>query len=218
MELSTIQLIAVSILPLIFAITLHEVAHGWVASWFGDQTARLSGRLTLNPAKHIDMVGTVIVPILMIVLGGFIFGWARPVPVDPRNFKHPRRDLAIVALAGPIANILMAIGWVLVIRLGMFSQMMGNDWLGQPLVYMGTAGVQLNIVLAVLNMLPLPPLDGGNILKSLLPPRMAYQFSLIEPYSFFILILLMMTGVLSIIMRPFIMMLISIIWRMVGID
>lgn len=204
MELTLIQYIAIFIIPMLFAITMHEVAHGWVASWFGDHTARLSGRLSLNPLKHIDLIGTIIVPLIMLLLVKFIFGWAKPVPVDPRNLHHPRRDMAFVALAGPIANLLMAIGWGGMAKLGDITQLHGNTWIGVPLHLMGSIGLQINVVLAVLNLLPIPPLDGAKILASILPRRAAYYFSLLEPYSFLILILLIVTGSLSLIMWPLI--------------
>jgi Zn-dependent protease len=217
MDLTIIQKIAIWALPLIFAITLHEVAHGFVASLFGDQTARLSGRLTLNPIAHIDWVGTVILPLLMLTVSNFIFGWAKPVPVDARNMKNPRRDMAFVALAGPLANLLMAFFWGLIAKLGMILQSSGNSWLGLPLVYMGGAGIMINIVLAVLNLIPLPPLDGGRLMMSLLPPRTAYKFSMIEPYGFIILILLLVTGVLSTIMSPMIFGLMNLISWILGL-
>lgn len=203
MELTVAQKIAVWALPLIFAITVHEVAHGYVASLFGDKTAKLSGRLTLNPVPHIDMVGTIILPLLMIVLGGgFIFGWAKPVPVDPRNMRNPRANMAVVALAGPLSNLMMAFLWAGIAKLAMMLASQGNQWVGVPLIYMGEVGIMINIVLGVLNLIPLPPLDGGTILKSLLSPRLAYKLSFIEPYSFFILILLLATGVLSGVISP----------------
>lgn len=218
MELTIVQKIAVWVLPLIFAITLHEVAHGWVASFFGDQTARLSGRLSLNPLKHIDPVGTVVLPLLMLMVSNFIFGWAKPVPVDPRNMRHPRRDMAIVALAGPLSNILMALGWALIAKAGIMAEDAGNTWLGIPLTYMGGAGIMMNVVLAVLNLIPLPPLDGGKVLASLLPPRMAYRLSVVEPYSFFILILLLFSGLLSYIMAPPIFFLLNLISSIFGLN
>src|SRR3990167_5699452 len=142
-NLSIIQTIAIWALPLLFAITLHEVAHGWVASFFGDQTARLSGRLSLNPLRHIDPVGTVLVPLMLMVMRvPFIFGWAKPVPVDSRNMRHPKRDLALVALAGPMSNIVMAFAWGLLAKLGMLV-VAGNPWLGVPLFRMGVAGIQI---------------------------------------------------------------------------
>lgn len=203
MELTIIQKIAIWALPLIFAITLHEVAHGYVASLFGDYTAKLSGRISLNPLKHIDPIGTILVPLAMLMVSNFIFGWAKPVPVDPRNLHHPRRDMAIVALAGPLANLLMALAWAALGKGGVSLDQGGNGWIGVPLSYMGFAGIMINVALAVLNLIPLPPLDGGKVLASLLPPRASYQLSKIEPYSFFILILLLATGWLNNILAPF---------------
>jgi Zn-dependent protease len=211
MELTIIQIITIWTIPLLFAITLHEVAHGWVASWFGDSTAKLLGRLSINPIKHIDPIGTVLVPILMLLFSNFIFGWAKPVPVDPRNLHNPRRDMALVALAGPLSNLLMAFFWGLIAKMGMVVIEAGNTWLGIPLSQMGMAGIMINVVLAVLNILPIPPLDGGKIFASLLPSRMAYQLSVIEPYSFFILIFLIMSGILNKVMGPIVFLLANII-------
>jgi Zn-dependent protease len=155
-ELTLANKIAIWIIPVVFGITVHEVAHGWVANRFGDPTARLAGRLTLNPVKHMDPVGTVVVPLLMLYFSGFILGWAKPVPVDARRLNNPRRDMAIVALAGPGSNILMALMWALVVKLGLFyhSALSGAAVL---LVFMGVAGVFINTILCVLNLLPLPP-------------------------------------------------------------
>lgn len=215
--MTIVQKIAIWAIPLIFAITLHEVAHGWVASWCGDQTAKLSGRLSLNPIHHIDLVGTIIVPLLMLISTNFIFGWAKPVPVDARNMKNPRRDMALVAIAGPLSNLLMAFFWGAMAWFGLYISEMGYGWVGVPISYMGGAGIMINVVLAVLNLVPLPPLDGGRLLMSLLPPRMAYKLSLIEPYSFFILILLMVTGVLFIVIGPVIYFLLQIISSVFGL-
>jgi Zn-dependent protease len=217
LELSLVQKIVIWALPVILAITLHEVAHGWVASLFGDQTARLSGRLTLNPLKHMDPFGTVVLPLLMLMVSNFIFGWAKPVPVDARNLRHPRRDMAFVALAGPASNIVMALMWGLLAKLGIIATMAGNGWAGIPLTYMGDAGIMINAVLAVLNLIPLPPLDGSKILMSVLPPRAAYKFSLSEPYGFYILIAFMLTGVLSRIMMPPVFFVIDNIARLFGL-
>lgn len=216
-ELTIIQKIVIWALPLIFAVTLHEVAHGWVASLFGDQTARLSGRLTLNPIKHIDLVGTIIVPFIMLLFTKFIFGWAKPVPVDPRNMRNPRAGMACSALAGPLSNLLMALIWAMIAKLGVVAEQMGSGWLGVPLIYMGDAGIMINVVLGVLNLIPVPPLDGSRVLSSLLPPRMAYRFNMLEPYGFFILFLLLFTGVLNTVIGGPIFYLISIIGGLFGL-
>jgi Zn-dependent protease len=198
MEVSLVQKIVAWVLPVLFAITVHEVAHGWIAARLGDKTALMLGRLTLNPVKHVDPVGTILVPgLLMLMQSGFLFGWAKPVPVTWQNLKHPKRDMALVAIAGPGANLLMALGWALVIRLGV---LLGDT--GQALVFMGTAGIFINTILMVLNLLPLPPLDGGRVLTGLLPGPLAWKFSRIEPYGFMILLALLVTGVLGKIMWP----------------
>jgi Zn-dependent protease len=217
MEPTIIQKIAIWALPLIFAITLHEVAHGWVASWFGDQTARLSGRLTINPLKHIDLIGTIIVPLMMLMTTNFIFGWAKPVPVDARNLRKPRLDMAFVALAGPIANLLMALGWGFILKLSVWVENQGYVWLGTPLGYMSVAGIMINVVLGALNLIPLPPLDGGKVISSLLPRRWAYYYDLIEPYGFFILIILLLTNLLGVIMGPLVQLLVSAIYNLLMI-
>ncbi|VAW76364.1 FIG004556: membrane metalloprotease [hydrothermal vent metagenome] len=202
-EVSLAQQIAAWLLPVLLAITVHETAHGWVARRFGDKTAEMQGRLTLNPLKHIDPVGTILVPGLMLLLpGGFVFGWAKPVPVDWRNFKRPKQDMAWVAAAGPISNLLMALGWALMARVAIGVPM--EVWVKAPLLFMGVAGVFINTILMVLNLLPLPPLDGGRVLTGLLPSSYAYRFARIEPYGFFILVALLVTGVLGSVMWPFV--------------
>ncbi|HET7306303.1 MAG TPA: site-2 protease family protein [Gammaproteobacteria bacterium] len=199
MHLNLIQKIVIWAIPVLFAITMHEVAHGWVARRLGDPTAQMLGRLSLNPIKHIDPIGTVLVPALMLILGGFLFGWAKPVPITARNFKNPRRDMALVALAGPLSNLAMGIIWAVIIRFGV---MINSQWLSVPLVLMGEAGVLINAILLVVNLLPLPPLDGGRVLTGLIPPRMAAQVDRIEPFGFVIIIALLVTGVLNIIVAP----------------
>jgi len=196
-ELTWLQRIVVWILPVVFAITAHEVAHGWVAKKYGDNTASLLGRLTLNPVKHIDLLGTLIIPGLLLLSGtGFIFGWAKPVPVDPRNFKNPRRDMAIVALAGPVSNLLMAVAWALVTRLGVTIGAQ-TEAISLPLIYTGVAGISINLVLAILNLLPIPPLDGSRILTGILPSYWAWQYNRLERFGFIILVVLLYTNVLS---------------------
>lgn len=200
-QLSLLQRISVWALPVIFAITVHEVAHGWVAKRRGDPTAMMLGRLTLNPLKHIDPVGTLLVPALMLMVSPFIFGWAKPVPVTWQNLKNPKRDMALVALAGPLANLVMALLWGLVIKLGV---LLGNELgtVAQFMVFMGIAGVTINIVLMVLNMLPIPPLDGGRVLSGLLPGPWSWQFNRLESVGFILLIVLLVSGVLGKILGP----------------
>lgn len=196
-ELSLLQRIIVWILPVVFAITVHEVAHGWIAKKYGDNTADSQGRLTLNPIKHIDLLGTIIIPSLLLITGtGFIFGWAKPVPVDPRNFKNPRADMAVVALAGPVSNILMAIFWALIARVGMTIGS-GAAMVAEPLIYTGIAGISINLVLALVNLLPIPPLDGSRILSGLLPNYWAWQYNKLERFGFIILLLLLSTNILG---------------------
>lgn len=192
---------AVWALPVLFAITLHEVAHGWVANKLGDGTAKMLGRLTPNPVKHIDPIGTIAVPLVMLVLqAGFIFGWAKPVPVNTRNFKNPRRDMAIVAVAGPLANLAMAVFWVFVYKMG--ASMVGDSGIAQGVQSMGGAGITINLVLFVFNLLPIPPLDGGRILSGFVPPSVSDLLDKIEPYGFFIVIGLLYFGILNAILNP----------------
>lgn len=198
-ELSLIQRIVVWILPVIFAITVHEVAHGWVARKCGDNTAYQQGRLTLNPMKHIDWFGTIILPGLLLLTGtGFIFGWAKPVPVDARNFKNPRKDMAWVALAGPVSNLLMAIAWALLARLGVLIKV---EAISLPLIYMGVAGISINLVLALINLLPIPPLDGSRVVTGILPNYWAWQYNRLERYGFIILLVLLYTRILNAILE-----------------
>ncbi|EJO31644.1 hypothetical protein G6F57_018665 [Rhizopus arrhizus] len=198
-----IQTIAVYAIPVIFAITLHEAAHGYVARMFGDPTAFQAGRVSLNPMRHIDPVGTLLVPVVILLasklLGspGMLFGWAKPVPVDFGRLRRPKRDMLWVALAGPAANLLMAILWAFSLRLMLESGMQESFWF-----QMGVAGVNINLVLMALNLLPILPLDGGRILFSLLPNRLAWQYSKIEPYGLMIVIVLLVTDVLWLLMRP----------------
>lgn len=200
-ELSLIQRLAIGALPVLFAITIHEVSHGWVARRFGDPTAMMLGRLSLNPIRHIDPIGTLLVPGLLLLMGGFIFGWAKPVPVTWENLRNPKRDMALVALAGPLSNLLMALFWALVMKIAL---LIGGDliWLSKPLVYMGGVGIGINLILMVLNLLPLPPLDGGRVLVGVLPDPLAYKISRIEPYGFIILLVLLVTGALGFILGP----------------
>lgn len=194
-ELSSIQLIAIAIIPLVFAVVVHEVAHGWVARQLGDNTAYLMGRLTLNPLKHIDPIGTILVPAVLIFTMGFAFGWAKPVPVNFNRLHNIRRDTAIVAIAGPFANLLMAIAWLLIAK---FASVLPDSMamVSSPLAQMGIFGVLINSILMVFNLIPIPPTDGGRIATSLLPPRIGIPLSRVEPYGLFIIVALMLTGVI----------------------
>jgi Zn-dependent protease len=201
-EYSIVQKIVIWALPLLFAITVHEVAHGWVASKLGDPTARLLGRLTLNPIKHIDLVGTILVPLLLLVVSAFVFGWAKPVPIDPRNFKNSRRDTALVALAGPMANFAMALVWGSIAKGGLYLLATHNVWLGDPLLQMGKAGILINAMLGVLNLIPCPPLDGSKVLYSILPGRWVWRLQRVEPLGFLLLMFVWATGFLSYLLFP----------------
>jgi len=197
-ELTLIQRVVVWILPVIFAITVHEVAHGWMAKQYGDKTADQQGRLTLNPLKHIDPVGTIIVPgLLLITFTGFIFGWAKPVPVDARNFKNPKKAMMMVAMAGPLSNLLMAVAWALITRVGVAIEM---EFVSLPLIYSGVAGITINLVLGLINLLPIPPLDGSRILTGLLPDYWAWRYNQLERWGLLILLLLLATNSLGLIL------------------
>ena len=220
-ELTLIGKIAIFALPVIFAITLHEAAHGYVARYFGDMTAAAAGRITLNPLKHIDPVGTILVPLVILLtsklLGGgaILFGWAKPVPVNFGQLRRPKQDMLWVAAAGPGINFVMAVFWALMIQLG---HALGNDFVSAPLMLMGAAGVFINVILMALNLIPLPPLDGGRIAVSLLPVRQAMQYARLEPYGLFILLGLLFTGVLGIILWPLISLFIGLIALVSGLD
>lgn len=200
-KLSLIQQLIVWVPPVLFAITLHEVAHGWVARALGDKTAEMFGRLSLNPLRHIDPIGTVLLPGLLYITSGFIFGWAKPVPVTWHNLKNPKRDMALVALAGPGANLLMLLIWIAVIKFGRF---LGGElrFFSEPLIYMGLAGITVNGILMVLNLLPIPPLDGSRVVQALLPGSLARWYSQLEPYGLLILLLLLATGLLGRLVGP----------------
>ncbi|MCG7953797.1 MAG: site-2 protease family protein [Candidatus Thiodiazotropha endolucinida] len=199
--LSLIQKLAVFVLPLVFAITVHEAAHGWMAKRLGDKTAQMLGRVTLNPLKHIDPVGTILVPLGLYLLTGFMFGWAKPAPVNWNNLHKPKRDMGLVALAGPGANLIMALIWSILVYAGALM-LESFAWLGVPLVLMGVTGVLINTILMALNMLPVPPLDGGRVVYSLLPPKQANAYSKLETYGLLIVPALLMTGLLGFILEP----------------
>ncbi|MFZ5556412.1 MAG: site-2 protease family protein [Pseudomonadota bacterium] len=219
MDLSVAQIaqtIAVAALPLVFAITLHEAAHGYVARYFGDLTAYAQGRVSLNPLRHIDLAGTLVVPVLILALSGgrFIFGWAKPVPVNFGNLRRPKHDMLWVAAAGPGANLAMALAWALVLKAAVLLPAAGYAvWL----VQVAKAGVVLNVVFMVLNLLPVPPLDGGRIAFSLLPNRAAYHYGKLEPYGLIIVLALLVIGALGTILWPFIFAVIQVIGWLVGV-
>ena len=188
--------------PVLVAIVFHEVAHGWVANRLGDPTAAMMGRLTLNPFAHIDIVGTVVLPALLIWAGGPVFGYAKPVPVDYDNLKDPRRDMIRVALAGPGANIILALLSLVALKLIQMSGSIEAGSVSAYLLFMSVASARINVMLAVFNIFPIPPLDGGRVLVGLLPEPQAMQVARIEPFGFIILVALLMTGVLTYTLVP----------------
>lgn len=205
LELTTAQQIAIWIMPILFAVTFHEATHAMVAYYFGDTTAKELGRLSLNPFHHIDLFGTIIVPIVILVLSqfSFVFGWAKPVPVRASNLNNPRRDMALVSLAGPLSNIVMALLWACCLKL---TLLVGSKSSNIALFFILTsqAGILINLIIAFLNLIPIPPLDGGRVVSCLLPPKQAVIYEKIESFGFFILLLLIITGVLGQILTPFI--------------
>jgi Zn-dependent protease len=195
--MSNLLTLSIWVIPLLFAITLHEVAHGWTAWLLGDPTAAELGRLSLNPIKHIDPIGTVLVPIIMLLVLGFAFGWAKPVPVDMHRLRDPKKDMALVALAGPMANLFMALIWASIAK---FSMMLTGEvnWM----TAVGLVGIFINLILMILNLLPLPPLDGGRVLAGVLPDRMAYLLGRIEPFGLLVILSLFAFGILGRVIMP----------------
>lgn len=208
-ELSIIQKIVVMALPLVFAIVFHEVAHGWVADKLGDPTARKMGRLTLNPIAHIDLFGTIVMPLLLFVLtnGRMVFGYAKPVPINPYNFRDPKKGMALSSLAGPGVNLVMAMAFAVLLRLvlpfaeGLLPRQIA-EWFTTPTALMFGYGVIINVVLAVLNLVPIPPLDGSRIVYWLLPEEQGRAYYRLEPYGTMILLLLIGSGLLGRIIWP----------------
>ncbi len=200
-----VTIVAIYALPVLFAITLHEAAHGYVARHFGDMTAYAQGRISLNPLRHIDLVGTIIVPVVILVAtklasgSGYLFGWAKPVPVNYSALRKPKQNMMWVAAAGPASNLAMAIAWAALIK---FADALPANFFTVPMKQMGVAGIEVNIVLMLLNLLPILPLDGGRIVASLLPHRAAWQYSRLEPWGFPILLLLLFSGYLGVILGP----------------
>ena len=221
-----VQTVAIYALPVLFAITLHEAAHGYVARHFGDMTAHAQGRISVNPLRHIDLIGTILVPllILFVTTGKFLFGWAKPVPVNYSALRKPRQHMAWVAAAGPAANLAMAVLWVVALRAGISLSDRAEAWTevarqfgtgglidavlrhgngaAELMIGVGAAGVLVNLIFMLLNLLPIPPLDGGRIVTSLLPSRAAWRFAKIEPWGVPILLLLLFTNVLSLVLGP----------------
>ncbi|HEY0663742.1 MAG TPA: site-2 protease family protein [Thiobacillaceae bacterium] len=216
-----IQKIAIFALPVIFAITLHEAAHGYVARYFGDMTAAAAGRISINPIRHIDPVGTILVPLVILLasklLGGgaILFGWAKPVPVNFARLRRPKQDMLWVALAGPGMNLVMAVFWALTIQ---FAIALQSGFFTKPMAYMGAAGVFINVILMSLNLIPLPPLDGGRVAVSLLPMKQAIQLSRLEPYGLFILLALLFSNILGIILWPLIGLFIGLVALVTGLE
>lgn len=212
---SFLTTVSVAAIPVVFAITVHEVAHGLVAKRFGDRTAEMQGRLSLNPIRHIDPIGTVVVPALLLWLGGFLFGWAKPVPVDARNMRNPRSNMVWVTAAGPAANVVMALIWAFLMMLAQnFEMGTAGEWIWN----MARIGILINVMLAVFNMLPIPPLDGGQVLTNLLPPGPASNFmERIAPFGLFIVLGLLATGLLSTLIGPPISALIRLIAGIFGL-
>ncbi|MBF0804034.1 MULTISPECIES: site-2 protease family protein [unclassified Neisseria] len=202
-----------ALMPVLLAITVHEAAHGYAARYWGDRTAEQLGRLTLNPLAHIDPVGTVLVPILMFLFTPFLFGWAKPVPIVPRNFRDMRMGLRMVAVAGPLSNLAMAFGWGLAFALAAYVP----ESFQYPLGEMAKYGVLINAVLFVLNMLPVLPLDGGRFIDSFLPARASMQFRKVEPYGTWIILILLMSGLLGKIMMPFVAGIITLVRSVTGV-
>lgn len=202
-SLTIIQKIAVWAIPVLLAITLHEAAHAWVAHRLGDSTAKMMGRLSINPIRHIDWLGTIAVPLLIAFMTQFqfVFGWAKPVPINPNQLRNPNRDMAWVSFAGPAANFLMAFLWALCLKISFFL----DPQTFTPALFLALtaqAGILINLILALLNLLPIPPLDGSKVLASVLPPKQAMQYLKIEPYGFFILVILLISGLLGSILGP----------------
>ena len=193
----TIRTIAVYALPVLFAITLHEAAHAYAAKYFGDNTAYSQGRMSLNPLVHVDIWGTIVIPIVMFLFSGFVFGYAKPVPVEFGRLRNPKRDMAWVALAGPLANFIMAVLWLILGVLLVFFQV-GEEFPHK----MAQAGIVVNLLIMAFNLLPIPPLDGGRVVTAMLPHRAAYAFARIEPYGFFIVLALVMLRVVGYWLTP----------------
>lgn len=206
---SVIQKLLILAPPILIAITFHEVSHGYIAYRLGDPTAKFMGRLTLNPLASVDLFGTILLPIMTYLLTGLVFGYAKPVPINPMNFKNPRKGMALSALAGPVTNIVLAFISVVLLKLMVMplaaaSSDAARETVLRPVMMILEASAQINVILAVVNMIPIPPLDGGRVLVGLLPHKQAMSFSKIEPFGFIIILLLFYTGIANYFIRPFI--------------
>ena len=215
-----LQALVIQIPPLLLAITVHEVAHGYIAMKKGDYTAQMLGRITLNPVRHIDPVGTVLFPLMLALSGtGFIFGWAKPVPINSFNFRNPKKDMVYVSLAGPASNLLLALAFAMALKIMLWfpgdAAIRGSAILA-PLFAMIWAGMRISIILGVFNILPIHPLDGSHIMEGLLPPDMSRSYSRLAPYGWMILIGLMITGLLWRILGPLYAGVYKIIWTIFG--
>ena len=212
-----IETVALYAIPMLFAITLHEAAHGYVAKHFGDYTAYQAGRISLNPLDHVDPIGTLLVPVALVIFtaGQFVFGWAKPVPVNFGNLHNPKRDMLWVAAAGPCANLLMALAWAAVLKLVLLVPV---NYFSYPVQEMAKGGVLINLGLMLLNLIPIPPLDGGRIAVSLLPNRLAYRFAMIEPYGLIIIVVLLATRALSAVIWPLVAACHSVIYSLFGLS
>jgi Zn-dependent protease len=214
---AVIETVALYAIPMLFAITLHEAAHGYAAKYFGDYTAYQAGRISLNPLHHVDFIGTLLVPVALVIVtaGQFVFGWAKPVPVNFGNLRDPKRDMLWVAAAGPGANLLMALTWAAVLKLVLLVPV---NYFSYPVQEMAKGGVLINLGLMVLNLIPIPPLDGGRIAVSLLPNRLAYRFAMIEPYGLIIIVVLLATRALSAVIWPLVATCRSLIYALFGLS
>jgi len=218
MTLTTIQQFAIWVLPIVFAITVHESAHAYAAYFFGDNTAKAQGRLSINPIKHIDLMGTILIPPLMVIFTGFAFGWAKPVPIDGRNLINPKKDMIWIGLAGPLSNLVMGIIWAIILRFALAFETDIEQTAILYIVFTAVAGIMINTILMVLNLLPLPPLDGSRVISGLLPTRLSIAYNKLEPYGFFIIVGLMLLGFLGIILNPFINLVLSFLAEISGVS
>lgn len=213
---ASIQLLSAAVIPVLFGIALHEAAHGWMARQFGDRTAELLGRITANPIKHIDPVGTVVVPLVLAFLSLPPFGWAKPVPVNARNLRNPKRDMLLVAAAGPASNLVMALFWVLVLALALRLPVT-LPGVRQFLLSMAQIGITFNILLAIFNLIPIPPLDGGRVLRGMVPEALGRKLDALEPYGLILVMGLLALGVLGRLVWPLVQLVSVVFFSLAGV-